>query len=126
MASVAEAPLSPKSPPLPSSGEIRSNFKIHFILTKTCLSYLFWSQDSKNVIYFYVHHLEMPKIHFKKVTSSSPLLLIFDLYTAKYKDSLYNIKILEAIKHLRLFYPKSRNMTPLKRHFLKTFSTIFF
>ena len=33
------------------------------------------------------------------------------------------VHILEAYKYLPLFDPKSRNMTSLKRHFLKNFST---
>ena len=36
-----------------------------------------------------------------------------------------NVHTLEACKHLPLFDPKSRNMTSLKRHFLKKFSTYF-
>ena len=36
-----------------------------------------------------------------------------------------NVHILEACKHLPLFDQKSRNMTSLKRHFLKTFLTDF-
>ena len=36
-----------------------------------------------------------------------------------------NLYILEAFKQLPLFDPKSRNMTSLKRHLLKKFSTDF-
>ena len=51
-------------------GQIRSYFKIQNILTKMCLSCVDLSQDSKSVIYFYVRQSEMPKMHFKNVTSS--------------------------------------------------------
>ena len=47
-------------------GQIWSNFKIRNFITKACLSCAVSSQDSKNVIYFYLRHLEMPKIAFKK------------------------------------------------------------
>ena len=47
-------------------GQIRSNFKIQNFLTKICLSCADLSQDSKNVIYFYVRQLEMPKNAFQK------------------------------------------------------------
>ena len=36
-----------------------------------------------------------------------------------------NVHILKACKHLPLFYPKSWNMTSLKRHFLKNSLTDF-
>ena len=36
------------------------------------------------------------------------------------------LSILAAFKHLPVFEPKSRNMTPLKRHFLQTFLNEFF
>ena len=47
-------------------GQIRSNFKIQSFLTKTWLICADLSQDSKNVIYFFVRQLEMPKIAFQK------------------------------------------------------------
>ena len=47
-------------------GQIRSNFKIQNFLTKICLSCADLSQDSKNVIYFYVRQLEMPQNAFQK------------------------------------------------------------
>ena len=47
-------------------GQIRSNFKIRNFLTKIYLSCADLSQDSKNVIYFYVRQLEMPKNAFQK------------------------------------------------------------
>ena len=42
-------------------GQIWSDFKIQNSLTAACLCYPVSSQDSKNVIYFYVHQLEIPK-----------------------------------------------------------------
>ena len=51
-------------------GQIRSNLEIQNFLTRICLSFEDLSQDSKNVIYFYVRRLEMPKKHLKNVTSS--------------------------------------------------------
>ena len=51
-------------------GQKRSNFQNQNFHLKTCLSCPVLSQDSKNVIYFYVRQLEMPKIAFQKVTSS--------------------------------------------------------
>ena len=53
-------------------GQIRSNFQFQNLLRKTCLSYPDLSQDSKNVIHFYVQQLEIPKIAFQKVTSPIP------------------------------------------------------
>ena len=47
-------------------GQIRSNFKIQNFLTKIYLSCADLSQDSKNVIYFYVRQLEMSKNVFQK------------------------------------------------------------
>ena len=53
-----------------SSGQRRSNFETQKFLFKTCLSCPVLSQDSKKVICFDVGQLEMPKMRFKKVTSS--------------------------------------------------------
>ena len=52
-------------------GQIRSNFKIQDFLIEICLSCAHLSQDSKNVIYFYLRQLEMPKVALKNVISSS-------------------------------------------------------
>ena len=68
-------------------GLIRSNFQIQNFLLKTCLSYPLLSQDSRNVIYFYVRQLEMPKIAFKNVTLSRlPFHIIFYHFTALNRD----------------------------------------
>ena len=53
-------------------GQIRSNFQCQNLLTKTCLSCQVLSQDSKNVIHFYVQQLEKQKITFQKVASPLP------------------------------------------------------
>ena len=45
--------------------KIRSNFKIQNFLRKVCLSCAVLSHNSKNVIYFYVRQLEIPKIAFQ-------------------------------------------------------------
>ena len=47
-------------------GQIRSNFKIQNFLFKICLSCAVLSEFSKNVIYFYVRQLKMPKTAFQK------------------------------------------------------------
>ena len=47
-------------------GYIMSNFKIQNFPLQICLSCADLSQDSKNVICFYVRQLEMPKIAFQK------------------------------------------------------------
>ena len=47
-------------------GQIKSNFKIRNFIIKACLSCAVSFQDSKNVIYLYLGHLEMPKIAFQK------------------------------------------------------------
>ena len=47
-------------------GQITSNFKIQNFLIQICLSCADLSQNSKNVIYFYVQQLEMQKIAFQK------------------------------------------------------------
>ena len=67
------------------------NFKIENFLTETYLSYKVLSQDSKNVIYFYLRQLQKPKIAFKKVTSSP--LSVFDHCTVKYKDIAFKFGI---------------------------------
>ena len=56
----------------PRKGEFQVNksnkvkFQNQNFLTKTCLSYPMLSQDSKNVIYFYLRQLEMPNMPLKK------------------------------------------------------------
>ena len=48
------------------SGQIRSNIKIQKFLTKTYKSYPVLCHDTKNVIFYYLRQLKMPKIAFKK------------------------------------------------------------
>ena len=72
-------------------GKIRSNFKTKKFLTKTCLSFPVLSQDSKNVIYFYVRQLEMPKIAFQG--SDVITYLFFYDCTAKYKGITFKFGI---------------------------------
>ena len=66
-------------------GQKRSNFQNQNFLLKTNLSCPVLSQDSKNVIYFYVRQLEMPKIAFQK-SDVITFIWFFDHCTAKYKD----------------------------------------
>ena len=66
-------------------GQIGSNFKIQNFLTKTCLSCGNLSQDSKNVIYFCVRQLEIPKSVFRKCDVST-FTCFFGHCTAKNKD----------------------------------------
>ena len=70
-------------------GQIGSNFKIQNFRTKACLSCAYLSQNSKNVIYFYVRQLKMPKMHFKNVTSSS-LSVFFWPLRSQNKDIALN------------------------------------
>ena len=60
-------------------GQIRSNFQIKKY--KTCISYPVLSQDSKDVIYFYVRQLEC-----QKVMSSHLPVFFFYQCTAKNED----------------------------------------
>ena len=46
-------------------GQIWSNFKTQNFLTQVYLSCAVLSQNSKNVVYFYLRQLEMPKISFQ-------------------------------------------------------------
>ena len=65
-------------------GEIKANFKNQNFLTEVCLSCPVLSPYSKNVIYFDVRQLEMPKITFpKSVVINS---VFFYHCTAKNKD----------------------------------------
>ena len=87
-------------------GQIRSNFKIQNFLAKICLSCADVSQDSKNVIYFYVRQLEMPKNAFQKYDAIT-FTWFFGHCTVKNKD--ISLKILhvcclyESLSHIFLF-----------------------
>ena len=50
-------------------GQIRSDFKIQNFVQKYAYLVQISLRISKNVIYFYVRQLEMPKMHFINVTS---------------------------------------------------------
>ena len=65
-------------------GQINLNIKIQNFPTKNeyLVEFIFW--DSKNVIYFYLRQLEMPKIAFQK--SYVINFTFFDNCTAEYKD----------------------------------------
>ena len=66
-------------------GQKMSNFQNQNFHLKTCLSCPVLSQDSKNVIYFYVRQLEMSKIAFQK-SDVINFTCFFDHRTAKFKD----------------------------------------
>ena len=68
-------------------GQIRSNLKIYNLLTKIGLCRAVSSQDSKNIIYFYVRQLKMLKIAFQNVTSS-PLPFFLAIAQPKTKTLL--------------------------------------
>ena len=86
----------------------------HFCLYKHLFlknqNFEFWESKSRNI-----KNPRSPDCSTLNSTS-------FGVYGLSFTSKVY---ILEACKHLPLFDPKSRNMTSLKRHFLKNFSTDF-
>ena len=98
---------SPKTPiNKQRQGQIRSNFKIQNFLSKVWLSCADFSQDSKNVIYFYVRQLGMPKMHFKNVTSL-PLPVFWPLHSQKQRyffEILYACCLYASQSHIFRFF----------------------
>ena len=83
--------------------QIRSNFKIQNVFPQICLSYAVLSQDSKNVIYFYVRQLEMPKIAFQKCNVIS-FTWFFGHCSAKNKDFALKFFIRDVCMYLDHIY----------------------
>ena len=85
-------------------GQIRSNSKIQNFLTKICLSCADLYQDSKNVIYFCVRQLEMPKNAFKKCDVITFTCFFFCHCSAKNKDISLKFYIRVVCMYLNQIY----------------------
>ena len=93
-------------------------FKIQNFLTKVCLSCEVWSQDSKNVIYFHVRHLEMPKIAFQKCDVITFFYFFFGHCTVKNKDIALRFCFVVCLHFYHIY---SRSLDTSKNDFIGNF-----